>query len=358
MSAIFYNRADNVAVAHRSVGKESLTSNSQLRVRFRTFSCSDIKVVRMNKHTDKHFDSVGTVAIVAALVSWSMGPVSVAYLSGYMDSWTQNAARYIVAILFWLPVLIAYIARREIPRRVWLVAIIPAIINIGMQSCWASAAYHIDPGFMTLLAKSSLLWIMIFSMILFADERALLRNSRFWIGLILCIAGLVGVITFRDDFHAFGTLTGISLVLIAAFLWALYTVFVRILFTHVDSRVGFAIVSAYTTIGLLILAAYFAEPVDWVALPKRVWAAVIGSGIICIAIAHVLFFMSIKRLGATIPSLVLLLQPFAVLIISRIVFGEILGFWQLFAGVVLLCGTALAILSHRDLKDRPAGMGR
>jgi len=57
-----------------------------------------------------------------------------------------------------------------------------------------------------------------------------------------------------------------------------------------------------------------------------------------------------RRLGATIPGLAILTQPFIVLAISYVVFGESLNILQLLFGVVLLAGSALAIWSQQHLK--------
>jgi drug/metabolite transporter (DMT)-like permease len=70
----------------------------------------------------------------------------------------------------------------------------------------------------------------------------------------------------------------------------------------------------------------------------------------CIAWGHVLYYAAMKRLGATIPGLVILTQPFIVLAISHVVFGESLSVLQLLFGVVLLAGSALAIWSQGHLK--------
>ena len=58
-------------------------------------------------------------------------------------------------------------------------------------------------------------------------------------------------------------MTGIILVFIAAFFWGVYTVSVKIAFKNVDSRVGFALISLYTTIGLFVLAFILAVPFAW-----------------------------------------------------------------------------------------------
>ena len=50
--------------------------------------------------------------------------------------------------------------------------------------------------------------------------------------------------------------------------------------------------------------------------------AVIVSGIVSIVLSHIIYYVALKRIGAAIPSLILLLIPFTTLAISRVVYGE------------------------------------
>jgi len=129
-----------------------------------------------------------TFACLGALSFWSLGPIFIKYLTGYMDSWTQNLLRYSVACLFWLPFLLLSIRAKSLDTRVWRRAALPAAANVVMQSLWAAAFYYIGPAFMVLLTKTNILWIAAFSLILLPEERTLIRSKHFWLGrkLPLC----------------------------------------------------------------------------------------------------------------------------------------------------------------------------
>ena len=299
---------------------------------------------------DSKFDFSGTLAALGALCCWSTGPIIIKYLSGYLDFWTQNFLRYSVACLFWLPFLIFCIKTERLDTRVWRKAIGPALANVVMQSLFACAFYYIGPAFMILLAKSSLIWIAGFSLIFFPDERALVKSKRFWTGLALSAMGVVGVLVFKEDFVATKTLTGIILTLGMAFMWAVYTLSAKVAFKDIDSRQGFSVITIYTVAGLSVLALLFGDFSRCTQMEAQQWALVVISGITSIAFAHVLYYTAMRRIGATIPALVVLVQPFIILAISRIVFGESLNKWQLLFGVVLLAGSGLAIWAQQHLK--------
>ena len=167
----------------------------------------------MDTENTKKFDITATFACLGTLSFWTLGPIFITYLTGYVDSWTQNLLRYSVACLFWLPFLLFAIKKKRIETKIWRKAILPAAANIVMQCLWAGGFYYIGPAFMVLLTKTSIVWVAVFSFILFADERALVRSKRFWLGLVLSAIGVVGVMYYKEDFAATKTIIGIIIAL-------------------------------------------------------------------------------------------------------------------------------------------------
>ena len=305
----------------------------------------------MSEHGNiRKVDVSATFACIGALSFWALGPIFIKYLTGYLDSWTQNLLRYSVACLVWLPFLVFSIRTKRLDRRVWRRAVVPGAANVVMQSLFACAYYYIGPAFMVLLMKSSIIWIASFSLIFFAEERTLVKSKRFWSGLALSAIGVVGVMYYKEDFAATRTLTGIIIALMTAFMWAVYTLSVRIAFKDIDSRHGFSVISIYTVAGLFVLALLFGRIGDCVKIGPWQWACVVISGATAIALSHTLYYAAMRRIGATIPGLVMLAQPFIVLAISYIVYRESLNVFQLLFGVALLAGSGLAIWAQEHLK--------
>ncbi len=307
----------------------------------------------MNNSVRK-FDALATLACIGTLILWSIGPNFIRFLTGYLDSWTQNLLRYLAACLFWLPFLIFAFKKKRVNKDLWRRALLPAVPNIAMQSLWTAGFYYIDPAFFVLLNKSSLIWVAGFSLIFFIDERPLLKSNRFWLGIALSAIGVIGVLVFKEDFATTKTITGVVIALVTSIMWALYTISVKIALKDIDSRVGFSVISIYTLFGLCVLAMIFGRPTDCFEMSAWPWACVIISGISAIGLGHVLYYVAIKRIGATIPALVILSQPFIVFAISNVLFGEFLNRFQWLFGIILIVGSALAIWAQQHLKPGPA----
>lgn len=301
------------------------------------------------------FDSVAVLGLLGALVGWCIGPIFIKYLTKSFDSWSQNFFRYGAASLVWLPYLIAVQRRANPDREVWKRAIVPAVWNVLMQCAWARAYYYLDPAFMAVIVKTSVLWIAVFSMILLPEERSLLRTWHIYGGLILALVGVTGVLLSGSPVKLEGRWIGIALTMFTSVTWALYVVSARIAFRDTDSRRGFAIMSLYSFLGLGIAYLLFGQP--FVSLPREIWpwACIVISGVTAIAIAHVCYYAAMRRIGATIPAVVILSTPFFILALSHAVFGERLTLAQCIWGTVVLTGAGLAILAERNLRSASAG---
>ncbi|MEJ2705680.1 MAG: DMT family transporter, partial [Sedimentisphaerales bacterium] len=245
----------------------------------------------MRENSDAgRIDLIATASCLGSLTFWSLGPIFIKYLTGSLDSWTQNLLRYSVAALFWLPFLLLSIKAKRLDARVWRRAIVPGAANVIMQSLWAAAFYYVGPAFMVLLTKTNIFWVAAFSFVLFPEERPLVRSSRFRLGLVLSAVGLIGVMYYKVDLAEAGTIKGIIIALFAAFTWGVYTVSAKIAFRDIDSRQGFSVISLYTVAGLALFALPFGHLNAAVRLGAWQWACIVISGVTAIALAHTMYY--------------------------------------------------------------------
>ncbi len=312
--------------------------------------CIEKRINLLLKNFFKHrLHWKGPLACLGALVFWSIGPVLIKYLTGFLDSWTQNALRYNTATMILLPMLILAARRGTLDHRVWRLAVVPSLANAVMQVFWASMFYYLNPAFAVLLSKTHVFWIAGLSMLFLPEERALLRSPRFWLGLTLALVGVGGVLFCSPDFALSGSARGIAFALIGAVFWAAYAVSIRVFLKEINSHSSFAVVSLYTGAGLAIAGVCFGDLGQCLSLSLNLWGILILSSFLGIACGHVCFFAAIRRLGTTIPALVILMQPFTILLMSILVFGETLSLAQGLFGVILILGAASAIWAEKDL---------
>jgi drug/metabolite transporter (DMT)-like permease len=94
------------------------------------------------------------------------------------------------------------------------------------------------------------------------------------------------------------------------------------------------------------------KPSECIVMPGKIWVILVVSGVLSIAASHVMYYSSIKRIGATIPALSLLSSPFIVFAISNVLFKEELTTAQWLWGIVLIVGAACAIFAQGAVRGK------
>ena len=293
----------------------------------------------------------GIGALGVVLVAWSFSTPVVKYLMPYYDPWTQNFYRYAAAMLVMLP-LLAIRLRREpgrLNRRSLLWLLVPTVPNIVQQTGWVVALVWIYPGLTAFLNKSSVLFAAVMAYFLFPEERWLFRSRRFLGGLSLSVAGTLALALWRPDLDKMQINFGVLLVLVSAAGWAGYSVAAKRPAEELGSTVSFAVVSVYSTLAFASMALAWGDLGHWRMVPWHVNIIMIASGIVCVGMAHTLYFYAIKQLGVSVCATMMLTTPLGSMALSRWMFGERLTGGQLVGGVVLLAGGALTLLA----KEKP-----
>lgn len=301
------------------------------------------------EHTATKFNFTGTAFAITSLFCGVPGPLIIKYIAPFIDVWTQNFLRYLAAVLAMAPFILLSKKKVFNDKRIWRNALIIAAINVIMQCCWGAAFYYINPAFITLLSKSAVFFSSAISLIFFVDERPLIKSKYFWLSFLVVVIGIVGVTVFKKDFSTQASILGIALTLGFALSWGIYTIAIKALLRDCDSMTSFGVVSLYTMIALGGLAFVLGKPVQSFSLSNIGWLLLILSALTSISGSHVTYYSAIKRIGSTIPPLIVLAQPFMVLLVSRVVFDEYLTVYQWFFGLLLIAGSALAIKSQADL---------
>lgn len=303
--------------------------------------------------SNTRFDVPGALASAGFILGWTIGPIFIKLLTGYMDTWTQNALRYSVACLFWLPFLLWQIRKASFPSRLWKAAVPVAVVNLFGQSTWAAGFYFSNPAFLVLLSKTCILFVALISIFVFPDERPLLKNPRFWIGLALAFAGTFGVVMYHSESQADGLFWGTFFALGHSLTFAVYTVLVKRYLQDIDSRLSFSVITLYTAPALMVIAFLLGRPLDTLSLGWRPWSYVVTSGIIAIALGHTFFYVAVRRLGANIPSVLLLVIPLTTLIVSWFIFRERLTLVQGLSALLLLAGLTVTLRAEKPTGAPP-----
>lgn len=295
---------------------------------------------------------IGLATVVLTLVGWSVTPLFIKHFSvpgtdGYIDAWTSNGWRYGFSAFLWAPLLIAGLLRKKLPPRLFIAAIIPGAINSISQVAFTWAHYKIDPGLLTFGLRAQMVVVAIGAAIMFPIERMAIKRPSFLAGLALVILGTAGTIAFDEGFGSKANTAGVLLALGAGSGFACYALAVRKCMIGINSMYAFAAISQYTAGSMIVLMLIFGDRSGAMVfeMPGQEFMWLLISSVIGIGAGHVLYYISIARLGVAVSAGVIQLQPFVVAILSYIWFEDVLSWNQWVAGGMAVAGavTMLAV---------------
>ena len=300
--------------------------------------------------------SVGIAALIGLIVCWAFVPVLLRDLADSLDAWTANGIRYpLSAILYWPVLWIASRKRNDDGQRrlnfsLVRACLLPALFSTMGQFFWAIAHYHLQASQIGFLIRSTTIIAIIGAMVLFPDERRLLSQPRFYVGILLAIGGFVALSLLGGSSMAAVNLTGLAIMFCCSLFFGLYVVSVRKCIPNADPILSFAIVAQLCSV-VLIVAMFLKGDYSIIAdLSSRDWILLVASSVLGIGVGHVLLYMAVVRLGASVTTSCQSVMPFLTAAIASVMLGERLSLPQWASGCVIVMG-AMILLSVQQEMD-------
>ena len=161
------------------------------------------------------------------------------------------------------------------------------------------------------------------------------------------IVGLVGVIILHGqglDFKA-GQSAGILLCLTAAFSYGLAALYARRRLLDSPPLAIAAFQLMASSLVMAVVAAAVERPWQRPMPGVATWLAIVGSAALSTALAYIIFFRILRRVGSTNVMLVTLLIPMTAILLGVLVLGEAISLREIVGAVVI--GSALLIIDGR-----------
>ena len=132
-------------------------------------------------------------------------------------------------------------------------------------------------------------------------------------------------------------------------MWGAYAVSIRKFLHGYPFRLSFAIVSLYTSIGLIVLMFIFGNYSDLLKLSPRIWLLLVASAVIGIAVSHVLYYRGIHGLGPVVANGLSMAAPFFTYFGALILLGERIMPLRLIGGIGVIVGGVLLVLTRASI---------
>lgn len=244
-----------------------------------------------------------------------------------------NALRYVLA-----SVLVYAVLRSRGPLRLPHRADLGRIVGLGLLG---NTVYQL--GFIlgldrTRAGNASLMLALVPVIVLLMGLRRGERyGARAWIGAGGSVVGVALVSGSTMEIEGFQSLTGDLILLGSAVVWALYTVGAEPLIT----RYGSIQTTAWTlwagAVGIFVLGVPSLAAQDWSAVGPMGWGGLIFSATLSIALAYLIWYRGVERLGGAHTAVFSNITPVVALLTGALWLGERI---TLLSGV----GAALVVL--------------
>lgn len=247
--------------------------------------------------------------------------------------------RVAIASLALLPVMLSRGLWPQL-RQHWKPVMICGLINSAIPfALFSFALLSISTGLSSILNATVPLFGALVAWLWLGDKPGASRTVGLVIGFIGVALLASGKASFKPDASGAVTAWGILACLLATISYAVAASFTRrylsglnSLMVATGSQIGAALGLALPT--LLMWPAQ--------APSLKAWGALLALGTLCTAVAYVLFFRLIERLGPARAITVTFTIPVFAVFYGVTLLGETVTTWMLFCGVIVLCGTALA----------------
>lgn len=219
-----------------------------------------------------------------------------------------------------------------------------AILVLGVANsalpfvCFAFATLTLTAGFAAILNATAPMWTALIAWLWLGERLPRVRI----VGLMLGLAGVVLLVWDRVGLRGQGlaAVIAVAACLAATLCYGFSANFTRRAF---GGGPPLALAAGSQTAAALVLAPLALWTWPAVMPGWGDWAAVLGLGVLCTALAFLLFFRLIARVGATGAVSVTFLIPLFAVVWGAALLGEAVSPGMVAGGVVVLAGTALAL---------------
>lgn len=271
---------------------------------------------------------------------WALNFTVVKASLSEIDPHSFNAIRFILASSFmWL-----IVARRNAWFRVHRQDWVPLLV-LGLAGNFLYQWLFIEGINLTFAANAAVMlgtipiWVALASHLLSLE---MMNRLKGWgvifafSGVIMIIAGGKNPISFASD-----TFTGDIIIVIAAMVWALYTIYSKSHLTRYSPLQFSALMSTIGAVALSGMAIPHLNATDWNTVSVPAIGGMIYSGLLSIGLAYLIWNNGIQRVGAVRTATYQNLVPVLGLIFGVVLLGENLQAWQYIGSAVVIAGILL-----------------
>jgi drug/metabolite transporter (DMT)-like permease len=281
--------------------------------------------------------------LLTTVLLWALNlSVTKVILDEAMAPLSYATVRYGLAAAIFVVLALSVEGTLRIARRDLRLVALAAVTLWVNQLCFVFALDLTAASTVGILLGAIPVFTGLFGLVL-GTERA---SRRFWAAAAISFAG-VSLVAVGAVGEISASATGIALGIATAATWAAYSVaFAPLTKTYSVTRLS-AVVLPCTWVLIALAGIPQTRDQDW-SLGWDIWALLLFATIGPLVLTNVLWFRSIRRIGANRATLVANLEPFVAAILAVVLLAEPLGVLQVLGGVLIAAGIVVSRRARRS----------
>ncbi len=254
------------------------------------------------------------------------------------------ASRLTIASLILIP-FVQREASLSISRQAWLWAIAAGMTLSFHFATWITSLSFTSIAASTTIVTTNPIWVTLLSWFWFKEKPKALTVIGIGIALLggFCIAvGDAGSLTGGSN-----PLLGDGLALLGAWSASLYLLLGKQAQASGLSVSHYSAI-AYTTAALFLLPFPFFFGLKYWSYPSEIYTYLLGMAIFSQLLGHTSFNWAVRFISPTFVTLAILFEPVSASILGFFLFGEVPSLFVLMGAIILLIGSAIAILGGKE----------
>lgn len=237
-------------------------------------------------------------------------------------------------------------------RRDWM-----AVLGIGLlgntvyQALFITGIDHTSPANSALIAAATPVIVALIGAALRVERLGMLA----WIGVVMSFAGIAVVVLGNASVASGGpgasSLVGDLFILMAAIVWAVYTLLVASLLRRYSAMAVTALSVAAGTVLIIIMALPDLSRLDWDAVPSEAWSAAVFSGLFALAVGYAGWNRGVKAIGSARTAVYSNMIPIAAALFAWLGRGDPITVYHVAGAVIVLTGINLTRLGRQVRVD-------
>ena len=295
------------------------------------------------------------LALVAYFLLTPLVAISVRYLTRHFDTYSLTFYRYAagaVALAVISPFLVRSHLREDLRSgRLWLLLVGMAVFTVGGQYMTVVGLRYVPAALAVLIGIAGMPLRLVLALAVFRDERAVASPRRLLVGMVLALAGTLGVAfhklaaggeSLRPEDTAY--LLGCVLILGSTLIVSVEALVIKHMATRAAHPMSLAAMSAVvSTVAALAPAVFLGELSSPFDGPKWPLFILFASGVYGVLIGGVLHFVAVRRAGLVRLNFTVLCIPVSTAVLGYLLLGDSLTLRQIGLGLVTIAGCLAAI---------------